>query len=69
MSLNLEKSDDNFLALDDINIKLYDGEFTALLGPNGAGANQHVIFLFYHRMLAPDKGDCIINGYYSIHKL
>ena len=63
--IKLEKSYDNFLALDDINIKLYDGEFTALLGPNGAG--KSTLFSILSGMLAPDKGDCIINGY-SIKK-
>ena len=59
--LKLEKSYDNFLALDKINMTLNPGEFVTLLGPNGAG--KSTLFSILSGMLSPDKGDCFINGF------
>lgn len=46
--------------LDDINIKLYDGEFVSIIGPSGCG--KSTIFSIICNLQSPDSGDIIVDG-------
>lgn len=47
-------------ALDNINLQIKDGEFTAIMGPSGSGKStlMHII----GGLDSPDKGEVVING-------
>ncbi len=57
---NLTKKFGNFVALDNINLTVNEGEIHALLGENGAGKStlMNCLFGFYHL----DEGKIFING-------
>ena len=44
---NLSKQYDRFLAVDNLNLTIGDGEFFGLLGPNGAGKTTTISMLLY----------------------
>ena len=71
--LKLEKISFKFgkkIILDNLNLKLGDGQILGLLGPNGAG--KSTIFNMIIGFLKPDYGSILINSKkinsYPIHK-
>ena len=57
---NLSKQYDRFLAVDNLNLTIGDGEFFGLLGPNGAGKTTTISML--STLLLPTTGTIWING-------
>lgn len=57
---NLTKKYDNFIAVEDLNLKIETGEFFGLLGPNGAGKTTTIGML--STLLLPSSGEIYING-------
>jgi ABC-2 type transport system ATP-binding protein len=57
----LTKQFDDFLAVDDVNLHVGEGEVLALLGPNGAGKTTTVRMLT--SVLRPTRGNASIAGY------
>jgi cell division transport system ATP-binding protein len=51
---------DRHLAVDDISVKLYKGEFLSLVGPSGAGKSSFIKCLTLQEW--PDKGRIIVAG-------
>lgn len=51
---------DNFMALDDVNLEVKQGEFVSLVGPSGAGKSTLLGLLT--REIIPDKGEVILDG-------
>src|SRR3989338_1602316 len=51
---------DDFMALDDVNLEIKDGEFVSLVGPSGAG--KSTLLGLMTRELIPSKGEIIIDG-------
>ena len=58
---NLFKKYKNLIAINDINIEIYDNEIFGLLGPNGAGKTTLIHILA--TLIKPTSGTAIINGY------
>ena len=58
--VGLTKSYGNVLALDDIDLTLYEGKIVGLLGPNGSG--KTTLIKLVSRLLVPDKGVISICG-------
>lgn len=58
---HLRKVFDNFIAVDDITLKVGAGEVLAVLGPNGAGKTTTVRMMT--SILVPTSGTCRIAGY------
>lgn len=52
--------DDDFMALDGINLEIKDGEFVSLVGPSGAGKST-LMRLMTHE-LKPSSGEVLIDG-------
>ena len=61
---NLSKQYDRFLAVDNLNLTIGDGEFFGLLGPNGAGKST-TMKLTVHKKLAGEF-KAIFNDMYKI---
>ena len=59
-AINLKKSFDKFIAVDNINLKVDRGEVFGFLGPNGAGKSTTMKMLT--GFLEPDDGEIFING-------
>jgi len=59
--MNLTKYYGRFLAVDHINLEIYDGEILGLLGPNGAGKTTTLLMLT--TVLKPSEGRAEIYGY------
>ena len=57
---NLSTIYDDFMALDDVNLEIKDGEFVSLVGPSGAG--KSTLLGLMTRELIPSKGEIIIDG-------
>ncbi|MCX7976498.1 MAG: ATP-binding cassette domain-containing protein [Bellilinea sp.] len=51
---------DGTLALSDINLEIYDGEFVALIGQNGSG--KTTLSKCLNGLLKPTKGDVLVEG-------
>lgn len=62
---NLTKRFNDKLVLDNISMKVEDGEVFGLLGPNGAGKSTLINIMV--GILKPDYGDVLVGGY-SIEK-
>ncbi|MBN1216053.1 MAG: ABC transporter ATP-binding protein [Candidatus Lokiarchaeota archaeon] len=60
-SYHLKKRKTSILALDDVNIKIKEGEKFGLLGPNGAGKTTMVSILT--TLMQPTRGYVIIDGF------
>ena len=58
---NLGKSFDGFVAVSDINLSIYEGEFFSFLGPNGAGKTTTIKMMT--GMLKPTHGRALVGGY------
>jgi cell division transport system ATP-binding protein len=56
----VEKKYDSNVALDDINLKIFSGEFVILVGPSGAGKSTLVKLLIREEL--PDKGKIFVAG-------
>lgn len=58
---NLTKKFGNFIAVDNISLKVNKGEVFAFLGPNGAGKTTTIKMLT--TLLSPTSGDVLLNGH------
>lgn len=58
---NLRKEYDGFVAVDNINLKVYRGEIFGLLGPNGAGKTTTISMLL--GLVPPTSGDAWVDGF------
>lgn len=58
---NLSKSYGGFLALDQLNLSIDDGDIFGYIGPNGAG--KSTTFKILATLLSADQGHAVINGY------
>lgn len=58
---NLTKKFGDFFAVDNLNLKIYEGELFSLLGVNGAGKTTTIKLLC--GLLSATSGTAIINGY------
>ena len=52
--------DDNFMALDGVNLEIKPGEFVCLVGPSGAG--KSTLLRLLTRELLPSQGDVFVEG-------
>jgi cell division transport system ATP-binding protein len=52
--------DDDFMALDGVNLHIKDGEFVSLVGPSGAG--KSTLMRLMTRELKPNQGEVLIDG-------
>ncbi|HUO75340.1 MAG TPA: cell division ATP-binding protein FtsE [Candidatus Paceibacterota bacterium] len=52
--------DDNFMALDKVDLSIADGEFVSILGPSGAG--KSTLLKLLTRELIPTTGEVVIDG-------
>ncbi len=60
-AVNLIKKYGDFVAVKDLNLKVYEGEFFCLLGPNGAG--KTTTFLMLLGLTRPTSGTAWVCGY------
>jgi ABC-2 type transport system ATP-binding protein len=58
---NLVKKYENLIAIDNLNLEIFDNEVFGLLGPNGAGKTTLIHVLA--TLLKPTSGTAIVNGY------
>ncbi len=58
---NLTKRFDGILAVDRLNLEVFEGQVFGFLGPNGAGKTTTVRMLT--SLIAPTSGSAIVNGY------
>ena len=58
---NLTKKYGNFVAVDNINFEILDGEIVGLLGPNGAGKTTTMNMIT--GFIQPSEGEINVNGY------
>ena len=58
---NVRKYYGDNIGVDDINVKIEDGEFAFLVGPSGAGKSTFVKLLL--RLINADSGSIMCNGY------
>lgn len=56
----LRKTFSGFVATDDVNLSLRQGEITAVIGPNGAG--KSTLFNLITGHLVPDQGEILLQG-------
>ncbi len=52
--------EDDFMALNNVNLEIKDGEFVSLVGPSGAG--KSTLMKLMTRELRPDHGEILIDG-------
>jgi ABC-type nitrate/sulfonate/bicarbonate transport system ATPase subunit len=57
---NIKKSFDNIKILDEITIKVKEGELVSILGPSGSG--KSTIFNIITKITKEDSGEVIVNG-------
>lgn len=57
---NLTKEFGSFVAIDNLNLNIQDGEFVALLGPSGCGKTTTLLMLA--GIYKPDAGEIIFDG-------
>jgi len=60
---SLTKKYDDFKAVDNLNLKIEEGEIYGLLGPNGAGKTTTILMML--GLSEPTEGKVSINGYNS----
>ena len=58
---NVTKKYNKFLAVDNINFEIADGEVVGFLGPNGAGKSTTMNMIT--GFIEPTSGEIIVNGY------
>lgn len=58
--INVTKKFGDFTAVDNLNLKVSDGEFFGFLGPNGAGKTTTIKMIT--GLYAPTKGQIFVNG-------
>jgi ABC-2 type transport system ATP-binding protein len=58
---NLTKKYNDIIAVNNISLKIKQGEIFGLLGPNGAGKTTTLMML--STLLKPDSGNAIVNGF------
>lgn len=63
---NVTKKYGNFIAIDNINFSIKEGEIIGLLGPNGAGKSTTMNMMT--GFIEPTQGEIIINGYDIVKK-
>ena len=59
--VNLRKEYKDVVAVNDLNLKIYDGELFSLLGVNGAGKTTLIKML--STLLKPTSGDAFVYDY------
>lgn len=59
--INFTKRYGDLVAVDNLSMKIEEGDICGFIGPNGAGKTTTIKFLA--TLLKPDSGDAIINGY------
>jgi ABC-type Fe3+/spermidine/putrescine transport system ATPase subunit len=57
---NVRKAFDDYTAVQDINLKILDGEYVSLLGPSGCG--KTTILRMVAGLIGPTEGDILIEG-------
>ena len=62
----LEKRFGRVTAVREVSLHAADGRITGLLGPNGAGKSTTLRMLY--TVLAPDRGDALIDGYSAVRE-
>jgi sodium transport system ATP-binding protein len=62
----LEKHFGRVTAVREVSLQAADGRITGLLGPNGAGKSTTLRMLY--TVLAPDRGDALIDGYSAVRE-
>ena len=62
----LEKHFGRVTAVREVSLHAADGRITGLLGPNGAGKSTTLRMLY--TVLAPDRGDALIDGYSAVRE-
>jgi len=60
---NLTKKYDELIAVDNLNLKIKEGEIYGLLGPNGAGKTTTILMML--GLSEPSDGKVLIDGYNS----
>jgi ABC-2 type transport system ATP-binding protein len=61
---NLVKKYENIVALDEVNLEIFDNEVFGLLGPNGAGKTTLIHILA--TLLKPTYGTAVVNGFDTV---
>ncbi|MDR1271815.1 MAG: cell division ATP-binding protein FtsE [Clostridiales Family XIII bacterium] len=59
--IDVSKSYENNVGVEDVNVRIEDGEFVFLVGPSGAGKSTFVKLLL--KLLDADKGEILYKGY------
>jgi ABC-2 type transport system ATP-binding protein len=61
---NLVKKYENIVALDEVNLEIFDNEVFGLLGPNGAGKTTLIHILA--TLLKRTYGTAVVNGFDTV---
>lgn len=65
-TMDLTKKFGSLIAVDNVNLKVKEGEIFGLLGPNGAGKSTTISMLC--TIMKPTSGTAKVNGYDIVHE-